>query len=56
MVQLSIPGKKMYFVSARHQKLLDYVETRSNNGHNVNVLVKGLAGCGKSELADAICG
>jgi nitric oxide reductase NorQ protein len=49
-MEIGVPTRKHYFISETHSRLLEYVDQETGRGHNVNVMVKGLSGCGKSEL------
>jgi nitric oxide reductase NorQ protein len=49
-MEIGIPARKHYFISENHSRILEYVDKETDKGHNVNVMVKGLSGCGKSEL------
>jgi len=48
--KLSVPKRVQFMVSEETKFLLKYVDTVSNSGRNINILIRGLSGCGKSEL------
>ena len=47
---LVVPDRKPYVVSNENKAILQYVDGCSSRGEIVNVMVKGLSGCGKSDL------
>lgn len=49
-VGLEVPVKKDYITTPLHQNLLQYVNSFTRKGNNINVLVTGAQGTGKSEL------
>jgi len=48
---LHIPKQRPFLICQEHKALLAIVQRLSVRGRNSNVLIHGLAGCGKSEMA-----
>lgn len=47
---ITIPSETPYLISNSHKRLLEIIDRLAQRGQVVNVLVRGPAGCGKSEL------
>ena len=50
--KLSIPNKKPFLIEESTGFLLDYLDSETLDGNISNVLIRGLSGCGKSELVN----
>ncbi len=50
MSDITVPENRLYFISKGNKALLDAVDKITSTGRNINVLVRGPQGSGKSEL------
>ncbi len=47
---IEVPSPVQFLIRDDHKRLLSYVEVQAKAGKNINIQVKGPAGCGKSTL------
>ena len=50
--KLQIPKPQTYLISDANRMLLEYIDAESEEGNNINALLRGPSGCGKSELVN----